>query len=54
MRERYTLQMDKQLLKELKRWALDNDMKLSTLFDHMARMFLAEAGESREHHPKSS
>jgi len=54
MRERYTVQMDKQLLKELKRWALDHDMKLPALFDRMARMFLAQAGECDEHCPKSS
>ncbi len=53
MRERYTLQMDKQLLKELKRWALDNDMKLSALFDHMARTFLIQAGAECEHQSKN-
>jgi hypothetical protein len=54
MRERYTLQMDKQLLKELRYWALDHDLKLAELFDRMARMFLAQAGEGHEHHSKSS
>ncbi|ALS25361.1 MULTISPECIES: hypothetical protein [Paenibacillus] len=54
MRKRYTLLIDNHLLKELKRFALDHDMKLPDLFERMARTFLSQAGENHEYHSKSS
>lgn len=52
MRDRYTLLIDKQLLKKLKLRAIEEETKLPNLFDHMIRVYLALAGEGNEHHSK--